>query len=73
MGQSVTVHELDPEQIDLIALDCSADTAVGGQAISLEYRVRSRSDRTTLAGLGASLVADNGDEYFDTATDRQIF
>jgi hypothetical protein len=62
----------DPEQIDLIALDCSTDTALGGQTISLEYRIRSRSDHAILAGLGASLIAGNGNDYFDKATDRHV-
>lgn len=62
----------DPEEIDLIALDCSTGTAVGGQTISLEYRIRSRSGRAILVGLGASLITGSGDEYFDTATDRHV-
>lgn len=62
----------DPGEIDLIALDCNTETAVSGQTISLEYRIRSQSGRTVLVGLGASLIAGNGDEYFDTATDRHV-
>jgi LGFP repeat len=69
---ATAIHGPDPEEIDLTALDCSTGTASGGQTISLEYTIRSRSDHTVLVGLGASLIAGNGDDYFDTATDRHV-
>jgi uncharacterized protein with LGFP repeats len=60
------------QEIALLALECSSMTVIPGETIDLKYRIRSGSDRAFPAGLGASLVAANGDEYFDKAGDRDV-
>jgi hypothetical protein len=67
-----TLRGPDPQDVDLLKLDCSAETAIPGQTITLEYAIQSRLDHPVLVVLGATLVAANRDEYFDEATDRHV-
>lgn len=60
------------QEVALLALECSSTTVIPGETMDLKYRIRSGSDRAFPAGLGASLVAANGDDYFDKAGDRDL-
>lgn len=62
----------DPQDINFLELDCDAQTIVPGQTVTLAYKIRSQLDRPVLVALGASMIAANGDEYFDEATDRHV-
>jgi hypothetical protein len=62
----------DSQGVAVLALDCSSIIAVPGSSITLKYRIRSWSDRAFPAELGASLISENGEEFYDKAGDRQV-
>jgi hypothetical protein len=72
IGDRIDSMQPDPQGIAVLALDCSSMTAVPGSSITLEYRIRSWSDRAFPAELGASLISENGGEFYDKAGDRQV-
>jgi hypothetical protein len=57
---------------DVLALDCDLDTVAPGRTVLLEYRILSLSHGVFPVELGASLVSKSGEEYFDTAGDREV-
>ena len=62
----------DPQRISLVALNFRPETVACGEPIFLEYEIEALSGASSPIMLGASLLAENGDEYFDEASDLQI-
>jgi hypothetical protein len=61
-----------PDEVDILGLEFRPATVAPGEIVDLEYRIRSASHRAFPVALGASLVAANGDEYFERAGDRFV-
>ena len=62
----------DQQRISLVALNYSPETVACGEPISLEYVIEVLPDAPSPVVLGASLLAENGDDYFDKASDLQV-
>ena len=64
--------EAGPQRVSLVALNFSPETVIRGQPINLEYEIQALSDPPSPVMLGASLLAENGEKYFDKASDLQV-
>jgi len=62
----------DLQRISLVALNFSPKTVAREEPIFLEYEIQALPGALSPVILGASLVAEKGDDYFDKASDLQV-
>jgi uncharacterized protein with LGFP repeats len=64
--------EAGPQRIRLAALTFSPETVTPGEPVFLDYEVQALPDPPSPVVLGATLLSENGDEYFDKAGDLRV-
>lgn len=72
LGEQKPISSHGRVVVNLLALDFEPAHLASDDTLELDYRIQLFSDEALLVKLGASLVGDDGSEYFDRAGDRSV-